>query len=147
MIRPIAMALVAATAGLAAPSGANDAAGRLPEATGLSTLLQVFLGLAVVLGAIALAAWLMRRYTPGLRGAGGLVKVLGGVMVGPKERVVVVEVGGNWLVLGVTATQVNILQALPRQQDGDAHDAPAAPGPAAEGFQSRLSRLLKARRG
>jgi flagellar protein FliO/FliZ len=38
-------------------------------------------------------------------GAGGL-KVVGGVLVGPKERVVVVEFGDSWLLLGVSAAKV-----------------------------------------
>jgi flagellar protein FliO/FliZ len=47
-------------------------------------------------------------------------------MVGQRERVVVVEVGATWLVLGVTSNQVNTLHSLPAQ----AAAAPAAAGTA-----------------
>ena len=44
-------------------------------------------------------------------GAGkqGVVKVVGATMVGPRERVVVVEVDNTWLLLGVGAGQVRLL--------------------------------------
>ncbi len=112
----------------------------LPSSSTFGTLLQVVFGLAVVLGAIALTAWLARRYMPAVRGAGGLVKVVGGVMVGPKERVVVVEVGETWLVLGVTAQQVNALHTLPRPANAATGSATSGPG---GDFSTWLGRALK----
>lgn len=75
---------------------------------------QVFLGLAVVLAVIGGAAWLIRRFVPGQAGAGGVLKLVGGVMVGPKERLVLVEIEETWLLLGVTAGQVNALHTMPK---------------------------------
>lgn len=99
------------------------------------TLLQVVVALAVVLAAIAGAAWLMRRALPA-GGGTGTVRVVGGTMVGPRERVVVVEVGETWLVLGVTATQVNALHTLARPPGAMTPDPPPA-------FSSLLARLKK----
>jgi flagellar protein FliO/FliZ len=115
----------------------------LPASSTFGTLAQVVFGLAVVMGAIALTAWLARRYMPAVRGVGGLVKVVGGVMVGPKERVVVVEVGDTWLVLGVTAQQVNTLHSLPRPA-GTAADASARSSESE--FSSWLGRALNKQR-
>lgn len=111
----------------------------LPASSTFGTLAQVVFGLAVVMGAIALTAWLARRYMPAVRGVGGLVKVVGGVMVGPKERVVVVEVGDTWLVLGVTAQQVNTLHTLPRPA-GSVPEASSSS--AGSEFSSWLGRAL-----
>ena len=77
---------------------------------------QVFLGLAVVLAAIGGSAWLIKRLVPGQIGAGGVLKMVGGMMVGPKERVVLVEIGETWLLLGVTAGQVNALHTMSKPQ-------------------------------
>ena len=55
----------------------------------LGGLLQVLLGLAVVLAAVWATAWLLRRFSPGQGVAGGTLHVVGGLAVGPKERVVV----------------------------------------------------------
>lgn len=89
-----------------------------PAPSTFTTMLQVVLALALVMAAIGVAAWAMRRYMPAARGVGGMMKVVGGVMVGPKERVVIVELGDTWLVLGVTPNQVNTLHSLPRPAGG-----------------------------
>lgn len=76
--------------------------------------LQVFFGLAVVLATVALVAWLLKRLAPGHVSAGGALKLVGGIAVGPKERVVVVEIGDTWLVVGVAPGQVTALHQLPK---------------------------------
>ncbi|MFN3397197.1 MAG: flagellar biosynthetic protein FliO, partial [Sulfurimicrobium sp.] len=77
-------------------------------------VLQVLFGLAVVLGTVAGAAWLLKRLAPGQTSAGGAIRLIGGIAVGPKERVVVVEVGDTWLVVGVAPGQVSALHNMPR---------------------------------
>lgn len=88
-------------------------------------MLQVLLGLGLVLLAVVGSAWLLRRFSPGQVGAGGAIKVIGGVALGPKERLVLVEIGETWLVLGVAPGQVNTLHTLPKPEggliSGDAH--------------------------
>jgi flagellar protein FliO/FliZ len=106
---------------------------------GWGSVLQLFAGLAVVLAAIGVAAWAARRWTPVGR-PGGLLRVVGGVMVGPRERVVVVEMQDTWLVLGVTAQQVNTLHTLARPA--------GAPGalpvqPADRNFSRWLQKAIK----
>ena len=109
-------ALCCALLGVATLAQAAD--GPAPPAVGspvsLLGLLQVLFALLVVLGAIGLFAWLMRRFVPGQAGAGGLLRVVGGVMVGPKERLVVVEVGDTWLLLGVAASAVTLVHSMPK---------------------------------
>ena len=111
--------VVAAVTGMFALSAAAaDPPAALTSGGTLGPFFQVLFGLAMVVGAIGFTAWLLRRTLPTMRGAaGGHLKVVGGVMVGPKERVVVVEVDGTWLVLGVTATQVNTLHSIPKPPD------------------------------
>jgi flagellar protein FliO/FliZ len=80
----------------------------------LGGVLQVLFGLAIVLGTVAATAWLLKRLAPGQVSAGGAIKLIGGIAVGPKERVVVVEVGETWLVVGVAPGQVTALHNMPR---------------------------------
>ena len=83
---------------------------------GASSLLQAGLGMLLVLGLIFLLAWMARRFGLQRLGLGGsqAVKVISSAMLGQRgERVVVVEVGATWLVLGVTASQINTLHTLP----------------------------------
>ena len=118
------------------------AAGDPPAVSTGGVLFQGLFGLLIVLAALAVFFWFLRRFSPGQTGAQGVVKVVGGVMVGPRERVVVVEVGDTWLLLGVGGGQVNTLHTLPR---------PAGPvvssGEAMTGFADKLKDLLPRRPG
>lgn len=80
----------------------------------LGGVLQVLLGLVIVLSTVAASAWLLKRFAPGQVSAGGSIRLIGGIAVGPKERVVVVEVGETWLVVGVAPGQVTALHNMPR---------------------------------
>jgi flagellar protein FliO/FliZ len=110
--------LVAAGCAIAASAifaGAADAAetSSPPSAVGAGSMLQFGLGLAIVLGLIVAAGWFMKRFSIG-PSAAGTVKVVAGTAVGQRERVVVVEIGDQWLVLGVGAGRVNALHTMPR---------------------------------
>lgn len=113
------------------PAPAAEAA----PAVGASGLLQAGLGMVLVLGLIFLCAWLARRFGLPRFGGSALVKVVGSAMVGQRERVVVVEVGETWLVLGVTASQVNALHSLPAQALAAASAPPAAHGGSAKAVE------------
>ncbi|MFS2033467.1 flagellar biosynthetic protein FliO [Polaromonas sp. CT11-55] len=113
------------------------------RAFGAAGLLQAGLGLALVLAMIFGCAWLARRFGLQAGGSGRLLKVVSSAMVGQRERVVVVEVGGQWLVLGVAAGQVNALHSMPAQKIPEADAAPALPGFAGTGaFSSKLLESL-----
>lgn len=77
-------------------------------------MLQVMLGLGLVLAVIAGAAWLLRRFGGMARGPASVVKVIGGSAVGQRERVVLVEVGDTWLVVGVAPGHVTALHSMPK---------------------------------
>lgn len=77
--------------------------------------LQALLPLALVLSLIAAAAWLLQRLTKPKLGKAALLNIQAAISVGPRERVVLLEVAGQWLVLGVAQGQVNTLLTLPAQ--------------------------------
>ena len=80
---------------------------RVPESDGGP--FRVILGLLLVLALIAGLAWAMKKLNHAKIGNQSVAKIVGGVSVGPRERVVVVEIGGNWVVVGVASGQVNSL--------------------------------------
>lgn len=96
------------------------AAGFVPSAHAAqsvaSGVLPMLLSLVLILGGFIAVAWLARRYLPGV-GKQGVVKVVGATMVGPRERVVVVEVEDTWLLLGVGAGQVRLLDKRAKPDD------------------------------
>ena len=119
---PVAVAPAAPAAATAAtPAVATTA----PSSAG--SLLQVVFGLLVVLGLLAGALWFLKRMGGGRFAPGSVVKIVGGVSVGNRERVMVVEVADQWIVIGVAPGQVSTLASMPRQEQPAAQAAPGAP--------------------
>lgn len=87
-----------------------------PPAAAVSSgsVLQVIFSLLLVLGAVVLVAWLLKRINLPQHGAGSLLKVISGVAVGQRERIVLVEVNDTWLVVGVAPGQVRALHTMPK---------------------------------
>lgn len=77
-----------------------------------SSLLKLGLGLVVVVFLIVGMAWVMRRMggMPGT--ATGALRVLGGLSMGTRERVVLIQVGETQLLLGVAPGRVQTLHVL-----------------------------------
>ena len=101
---------------------------------------QVLLGLGVVVAMLLASLWLLKRLSAP-RGGAGALKVLGATPVGPRERVVLVEVAGKVLVLGVAPGRVNALHSF------DAAELPnpgtsSGTGPGND-LPDRLRRLVK----
>lgn len=116
-----------------------------PAISPAGSLLQVFVGLVFVLGLIFATGWATRRFGIGRGAAGNLLNVVSSASVGTRERVVVVEVGETWLVVGVAPGSVNALATLPKGQ------APAGmPMNAAHGsltpFKDKLQQMIAQRR-
>jgi flagellar protein FliO/FliZ len=110
---------------------AADAVDLAPDGAGL---LRATLGLALVLALIFGVGWVMRRLAPVRAGGHGPLRVIGTQALGARERIVLVEVGEQWLVVGVAPGNVRGLATLPR---GELPPAPASPATA---FASLLAR-------
>jgi flagellar protein FliO/FliZ len=87
-----------------------------PAAMSSGSVMQIILSLILVLGLVALVAWLMKRISLPQHGAASLLKVISGVGVGPRERIVLVEVNDTWLIVGVAPGQVRTLHTMPKGQ-------------------------------
>lgn len=117
---------------------AEDAPALRPP-PGAPDLLGVATSLVLVIGAIFLIGWLYTR-AQGLRGgSAGAIRVVAAQPLGAKERIVVVQVAGKQLVVGVTASSISTLHTF---------DSPVieATTPAIGGaFASRLRAALGSR--
>ena len=72
-------------------------------------LLEVTIALLGILALIYGVAWLLKRNRGLLPSAGIPMKTLGMLPMGVKEKVVLVEVGGKQILLGMTASSINTL--------------------------------------
>ena len=133
---------------------AADSDGMMPSASAQSTtaaagnlnsgyLVQLIIGLLFVLLCIVALAWLAKRVNRFQASSDGSLQVLGGLSMGARERVVLVQVGSTQLLLGVAPGRVNMLHQLDQplvQADADSHHRSGMP--VARGFAEKLNAAL-----
>jgi flagellar protein FliO/FliZ len=101
-----------------------------------SQLGQMLLGLLLVIGLIFMLAWLLRRVQSiGPRGT-QVIKVLASQALGPRDRLVLVQVGAEQVLLGLSAGRITPLHVLK-----DPVHLPDSE-PASAEFAQRLMELL-----
>ena len=91
-------------AAVAAPAVGSSVAGQLT---------QLVLGLLLVLGLIFFLAWLLRRVQQvGPAGKGQVIELIGSRALGPRDRLVLVQVGNEQVLLGLTPGTITALHVL-----------------------------------
>lgn len=78
----------------------------------VSTLLKLSAALAIVLVVFWIFARIMRQVHGYKNHASGALKIVSSLAMGQRERIVVVQVGDEQLVIGVTPSQINTLHVL-----------------------------------
>ena len=75
-------------------------------------LLQLVLGLLLVVGLIFLLAWVTRR-VQGLRPANGkVIKIVASQALGARDRLVLVQIGNEQVLLGLTPGRISQLHVM-----------------------------------
>ena len=78
-------------------------------------MLQMLLSLILIVGILFVGAYFLRKLNFGKHfGNNGPLRVIGGLMISPRERIILVEVGDSWLVVGVVPGQIKTLHTLPK---------------------------------
>jgi len=85
---------------------------------------QVLTGLATVLGIIAAAAWLLRRFAPGAISRQGPMQILSILPLGTRERVVLIQCRNTWIVVGMSPGRLTALHTM-SALDGPDEEIPA----------------------
>lgn len=80
----------------------------------LWSILQTVFALILVIGLMLLTAWLARKLAGERRFGNEAIKIVGGIALGPRERVMLLEIGNEWLVVGVIPGQIRTLHRLPK---------------------------------
>jgi flagellar protein FliO/FliZ len=105
-------ALLAAGLAGAATQPAPVAGGGLGTAELVSATLRMAAGLAVVLGLLAAAAWAARRFRLTGRVRSGLIEIESGISLGTREKVVLLRVGQEQVLVGVSPAGMRTLHVL-----------------------------------
>ncbi|WP_269532387.1 flagellar biosynthetic protein FliO [Chitinimonas sp. BJYL2] len=133
---PAAALTAAACVCSAADEAAKVAALPTVATPSIWSIFQVMFALIVVVAGIIGTLWLMRRFGQGQIAGTAQMRIVGTVQLGPRERVVVVELRDTWLVLGVTGVEISTLHTLPKPADAD------QPTATANLFADRLAAML-----
>ncbi|MCL4410826.1 MAG: flagellar biosynthetic protein FliO [Gammaproteobacteria bacterium] len=95
---------------MSATSTLTQTAATPDMASGLATLGKVSFTLFAIIVFILMCAWLVRRFGSSyLPVAGSDIRIVASATVGPKEKVVIVDMLGKRVALGVTAQNVTAL--------------------------------------
>ena len=116
---------------------------RLFAALPLLGIGQVLFGLFAVLAVMAGLLWFLKRTGVAGKATGSVIRVVGGVSVGNRERILVVEVADQWIVVGVTPSNINALSTMPRQEVPAAQYGQAIPA----NFAAWLKQSIEKRNG
>ena len=100
-------------------------------------LLSLGASLIVVVAAVLLVGWLYSRLRFSGGSSGNLINVVASRALGPKERLMLVEVAGQQLLVGMTATTVQTLHTFDRPVDAEAIEADGG------GFGDRLRTAIR----
>jgi flagellar protein FliO/FliZ len=136
--------VLAAAFPLAAAADTPRPAYTPPAVLSSGSILQVIFSLLLVLGAVVLIAWVLKRIGQPLQGGGRQLKVISGVAVGQRERVVLVEIDDTWLVIGVAPGNVRALHSMPKSELPPAGATPIDGG-ADNKFQGWLKQVMEKR--
>lgn len=137
------IALLMGLALMPMPAAAEEGKTLMPavaEPMAAGQILQLLLGLAAVMLLIFGMAWLLRRVTGQGTLANGALRIVGGLSMGARERIVLVQVGDTQLLVGVAPGRVQTLHVLPEPLPVEAAEQGGA------GFQQVLGQVL-GRRG
>lgn len=111
------------------------------EPVGLGNYLQMFFGLFVVVALVFGMAWFMRRMGSIGGMASGNLKVLGGISVGQRERVVLIQAGDTQLLVGVAPGEIRTLHVMDEPIAMQADSAVKT----SSGFAEKLHAAIKSR--
>jgi flagellar protein FliO/FliZ len=128
---------------LAVSTGQAPGLALAEPATATGMVIQAVFGLVVVLAIMLGALWVLKRVGLARPMANQPLKVVGGVSVGNRERVMLVEVAGQWLVVGVAPGSVTLLSQMPAQE----LPASSYTGPVPPAFSSWLKATIDKRNG
>ena len=108
---------------------------------GAASLGQFAFGLIVVVGMILVLAWMLRRMNRIQGSVQGRMRILAGLPLGSRERVVLLQVGDEQILLGVAPGRVSRLHVM--EHPLEAKPGTTEPG---ESFRARLAAAMQRRR-
>ncbi|WP_310734217.1 flagellar biosynthetic protein FliO [Shewanella sp. SR44-3] len=108
---PLVAAGVIGESGVKAPEPVINAS---QDTSHIASMASMVGGLIVVLGIIFVLAYIVKRLNL-VPSQHSVIKSIAVASMGPKEKVVLIEVNGQQYLLGVTSSQINLIEKLETQ--------------------------------
>lgn len=128
--------LLASEVVIAAEVAAVPTAAPAPGGLG-GQLAQMVFGLLLVVGLIFFLAWLLRRMQSSVQRGAQVIEIVGSRAIGPRDRLLLVQVGKEQILIGHTPGSIEALHVL-----AEPVDVPAGARQAAPEFAQRLLELM-----
>lgn len=122
---------------LAEQDGTTKSATATIEPMSSSYLLKLTGGLILVVVVIFALAWLIKKMNLAPQSQTGLIKLVAGLNLGARERVVLLEVGGEQILVGLCPGRMDKLHTLTTPVDTDALTVDST-----QTVQSKFAQLL-----
>jgi flagellar protein FliO/FliZ len=108
----LACALTAASGSAGNPAG-RGMTGVTTDSSGLvGPAVRMLASLAAVLALVAALAWIAQKLRNGTRARGGLIEILSGVSLGTRDKVVLLRVGEEQVLVGVSPAGMRALHVI-----------------------------------
>lgn len=109
------LSVVFTAAQLASAHALAEAQSAAAPGVSSASFVQGFLGLVFIVALLLGATWLFRR----MGGAGSFgnsqgMRIVSGIVIGPRERILLLEISDTWVVVGVTVGRMTTLHTLPK---------------------------------
>ncbi len=102
-----------------------------------SYLIKLSFGLLVVVGLVFFLAWLVKKMQLVQSSNNGLIKIVSAISVGQRERIALIQVGEEQLLIGLTPGRIDKLHTLQKAiETGDQAT------PVSSSFQKKFQQLL-----
>jgi flagellar protein FliO/FliZ len=144
VVKTVIALLLLATLFCSTAFGADAAA--TPSAASYSPagqIMKMIIGLMVVLVMIFVVAWVARNYMGFNPTQNATLKTVAGVLVGQKERVVLIQVGERQVLIGVAPGQINLLHVIEKGEEVTVAASQQPLSPFAEKLKRSLGRFEK----
>jgi flagellar protein FliO/FliZ len=110
------------------------------EPLALPYLLKLTAGLVLVVLIIFALAWLVKKFNLNQQSQNGLIRIVAGMPIGTRDRILLLEVGEEQILLGLTPGRIEKLHTLSQKLevvDGQ---------PLSTSFADKLNRLMAERK-
>ncbi len=111
----------------------------LSDPVGVTQFFQMFLGLLLIIFLILGLAWLVKRINNFQGNMNGVLKLLSMISVGQREKIALIQVGEQQLLIGIASGKVNTLLVLEKNIENGNANRPSI------SFSDKLSAVLKGR--